>query len=191
MKKENMKFKQILLLSTELSIASCRNFFLPEPIIPNVVDERKDIIASINLNDYSIGSKFAYSGAIQNNTSNDIIIDNSNKNSLEYLLIKDETEVEKISLQEDLRIVLKELGYIEVTHELDKMKFSISNASVTYAGKTYEIPAPLKFSKTMDMPNMIFNESGVYEVQLKVKYSVEGTEYESAFKTGEFEVKNE
>jgi hypothetical protein len=204
-----MKLQRLIAVPVLISFLSgCPNLLLPkvinqntsqitipvvpeEPIIPEEIKpvERNDLITNITLSSYSIGDKFSYSGTLQNNTSSNITINNSSRNNLEYTLLRDGEVLESFPFKEDVSIELKELGYIELNHTADKMKFSISNANVSYSGKDYEIPSPLRFSKTMNIPNLTFSKSGTHEVKLKVIYSIDGTQYESIFKTGEFEVK--
>jgi len=54
------------------------------------VSERNDLVGEIAFAEggYAVGDDFLFSGTIRNNTNTDILIDNANKDSLEYKLIR-------------------------------------------------------------------------------------------------------
>jgi len=156
--------------------------------LPPVPVERRDLIANINTRNYSVGEKFEYSWTVQNNTNKEILIDNSDRNCLEYMLLCDGEKVNSTKVDADLTIKLQELGYFQMKHEANKLKTTVSNVYVEYAGNVYNVPSPLRFSYSMDVPNSTLSKKGKYQMQVRLNYELEGNKYETTFKSVEFDV---
>ena len=150
--------------------------------------ERRDLIANITLRDYLVGNKFEYSWTVQNNTNKEIKIDNSDRNCLEYMLFCNGEKLNSTKVDADLMIKLQELGYFQMKHEVEKLKTTVSNVYVEYLGNVYNVPSPLKFSYSLDVPNPVLSKKGNYQMQVRVNYELEGTKYETTFKSEEFNV---
>jgi hypothetical protein len=161
----------------------------PITTILQIPTERRDLIANITIRDYSVGDKFEYSWTVQNNTNKEILIDNSDRNCLEYMLMFEGEKLESTKVDTDLMIKLQELGYFQMKHEANKLKTTVSNVYVEYAGNVYNVPSPLKFSYSMDVPNSILSKKGKYQMQVRLNYELEGNKYETTFKSAEFDVK--
>jgi hypothetical protein len=190
-----MNLKQLLLVPAFLSLFGCN---LHPPIIEDNTDddtteeeepvERNDLVSNLNLKTYKVGDAFSYSGAVQNNSNGIITIDNQDGNSLEYMLMLGTEKVDSVKSNASLYLELKDAGNIGFNHENNKLKVTMINVYAEYNGKSYDIPYPLRASKTGDINNFVFNKSGDYQMQVRVKYSLEGNQYETVFKSQEFKV---
>lgn len=191
-----MNLKKLLLIPAFLSAVSC-SLIIPPIIEDNTDDytteeenpvERNDIVSNLNLETYKVGDAFNYSGIVQNNSNGIITIDNSDGNSLEYMLMLGERQIDSIKSNASLYLELKDAGNIAFNHRDNKLRVTMTNVYAEYNGKSYDIPYPLRASKTGDVNNFIFNEAGNYQMQVRVKYSLDGNQYETIFKSQEFKV---
>jgi hypothetical protein len=190
-----MNLKQLLLIPAFLSLFSCN---LHPPIIEDNTDddtteeeepvERNDLVSNLNLGTYKVGDAFSYSGIVQNNSNGIITIDNQDGNSLEYMLMSGTEKVDSVKSNASLYLELKDAGNIAFNHENNKLKVTMTNVYAEYNGKSYDIPYPFRASKTGDINNFVFNKSGDYQMQVRVKYSLKGNQYETVFKSQEFKV---
>ncbi|VVB83919.1 Uncharacterised protein [uncultured archaeon] len=153
-----------------------------------VVSERADLTANITLNfstdiGYKIGDKLNFSGIVQNNTSNEIIVDNSKKDSLEYKLLKNGVELIHEKMNEDALLKLRPEGTIKVEYNNDLLTFTVTNAKINYKG--LEIDTDWldneKYQYSSNQSSYKFAESGNYLIETDLKYSVNNNAYSVKF----------
>ena len=201
-----MRRSRFLTILPLLFSLNCCEFFLPPIIIPNtqtevtetngnnppVVVSRKDLLCEINVGSYKVGSKFDFSGAIQNRTLYDISLSSKDVGCLEYKIMKEDKEYFKINMAEhDFDITLLEQGKISAIHKDDVIKVSVSNVKAYLDGKQYTVFAPLvmDFYRTVQEP--ILNEVGSYWVDLFVRYEINNSYYTAKFTSQKFSVQEQ
>jgi hypothetical protein len=158
------------------------------------VSERNDLTGNISFEEsYRVGDNFFFSGIVQNNSGEDIVIDNSGKDSLEYKLLKEgiATPFLNQKVEENARInLLSPNGYIKLDYKNNEVV--ISNADVTYSDLpevTWNLITLWGWADEnneyhQSIPNMeyySFTESGRYSLETMVKYSINGSEYNQKF----------
>jgi len=147
--------------------------------------ERTDLVGNITFaSSYNVGSKFNFSGEIQNSTNNEITIDNSIKDSLEYKLIKEGTTVSDKKFDQSGVIILHEKGKITLDYEGDNLTYTFFNAKVN--GNDFLNGIPI----TISSPSYIFTESGQYHIETIIKYSM-GALYQVKLDSQSFNVNNQ
>lgn len=150
--------------------------------------KRNDLIMNITLEKYLIGSKFNYSGKVQNSSGSNLILDNKNKKCLEYKLFNGTKEMSNKKIIADFIINLKSKGYLEIKQYEDTLKTSVCGADVEYQGKKYNIPFPLKISQTEINKGYVFTEEGKYHFEINISYALNDTTYNSIFMSEVFDV---
>ena len=123
---------------------------------------------------YIVGDKFNYSWTIKNKDfpTKKMIIDNTNKDSLEYKVLRDDEEVFGFNLEQTLKLKFGYGGYFTVKNTNTKSIFSISeNCWVTYLFFR-DNEGPSSFAYTMD--NLTLDRLGNYWVELNIKYNLDG-----------------
>ena len=155
--------------------------------------ERNDLAGNISFaNSYKVGDNFTFSGTVQNSTSGDIIIDNSNKDSLEYVLIKDGTTFLDKKFDQDARIALHNLGFIKLDY--DENKIYLWNADMTSSigditwSDTWASLYPNGIPCTIPGVDFKLSKSGTYYLEAIVKYSMNGNNYHKKFISSSFSV---
>ncbi len=158
---------------------------------------RTDLVANMTLlsASYHVGSKFDYSEIVQNNTSEDIILDNSNKNNLEYRLVKEDGAVIfDNKLDESFMITLHGSGTVKFEYNNspeNNVKFTLNNAYLTFGDFNGDIiPSifPNGFSIEATQPSYIFTESGNYHLETEAIYSRNNQNYTAVFQSPTFSV---
>jgi len=157
------------------------------PIVPIIV-QRDDFNINLTLEDYVVGSRFNFSGAIQNKTNKDIFIDNSERSSLEYKLMKGEEVILSEKL-DALKLTLYSTGFIETNYKDNKLKTKLWGVKLE-TGKIINVPITMPFPLVIstDYTSLIFKDAGKYKLITELKYKIANEIYDMSF-SKEFEVK--
>ena len=160
-----------------------------------VVSQRNDLVSNVTLGTYKVGDNFDFSAQVQNSTINDVTIDNSNKDSLEYKLIKnDGTVVLDKMFDQQAKMVLHQNGYIKLDYNGTNVGISLANGYAILDGtpidSSWGNDNVISFSFGNQKPLYIFSnaDAGNYYLETVVKYSMNGNNYEVKLDSSSFAV---
>jgi len=162
---------------------------------------RNDLSAKISFEDYHIGSYFDFVGEVENLTGNNLYIDNSNGDSLEYLLIKEggTKPILDRTFDKESQITLYNDGKLNLNFEENEIYFSFCNAKISIFGMNlgYNPESNPEFTGIwigpvgFPNPGYVFTESGMYHLEIIAKYSTSsmgGETYKQKLTSSSFEV---
>jgi len=158
------------------------------------VSERNDLIGEIAFTEggYAVGDYFLFSGTVRNNTDTNILVDNANKDSLEYKLIRHGTATPSLDIKfEDLdaRITLHENGYVTTdyfNHKIKIISADVRYKNINFGDGGFEKLYPEGFPLLNF--NYKFAEEGEYTLEVIVKYSMNNTPYQVKINSPTFNV---
>jgi hypothetical protein len=198
-----MKLQKLILIPAfSLILSGCPNPSQME-VTPNVIPivtqevkeevkeeqeqivERNDFDINLTLGNYKVGDYLNFSGVIKNKTDKSITINNLEKNSLEYKLLKgsDVLFSEKGTAS---RLVLYPNGYIDSKYEDNKLKSKLWGLSYEDVKYKFTIKPDCPLPLTMSVPYKSFklNEAGLYTLQADLTYSIEEEVFNLSFSKG-------
>jgi hypothetical protein len=124
---------------------------------------------------YKIGDRFNYKKITTNINpeSKNIILDNQNKDSFSYNIIKDGNKKFGFNLDQDLIMKFEKEGNFSIETFDDKSRFGINEKTcVLWQGFPIWIRGPFYMSYPLE--NFILNQPGEYWLEMRFKYKIEG-----------------
>lgn len=183
-----MQLKQILLIGA-LALTSCEPY---APVVNNIteivtpIDQEKptrdDFDINLTLGEYKVGDYLNFSGQMKNKSSSNIDIDNSDRKSLEYKLLKD-NEVLFSDKGTVCKLTIYPNGFFDSIYKDNKLKTKLLGVKFEDAKNKLDIPVdcPMAFSISVPYTSFVLNEAGVYTLQANLIYSIEGSNYSLTF----------
>ncbi len=158
--------------------------------------DRNDLIMQMEVRRAELGEVLEYTGKLQTICLDTVKINNRNLvGAVKYTLFKEGLEYASRTEHADLLICLYKNGYLQNETEYDSVLAEISNARISgiFQGKEvdYNIPFPIKAkvkSERTRYEEERIKETGNYNFEVGVDYSVLDTLYNVTFVSEEFGV---
>lgn len=153
---------------------------------PKIHDE--NVFIDFETRNYHFGDLFGCSIKISNLSNETIKIKNSASNhSISYILFNEGKEIFRDNLDDSFTIELGEKGYFGINKRENRIDLTLCGGKAKF-DKNFNVPYPLEFKLTKESVNRYFETSGKHNLELFLRYEINGKSIENKFYSEKFEV---